>query len=149
MYTPVYANTVSLFHARVRASELTARISSHNFLVTFTTNAYTWFSDITCFQQLRLLSLILRHNTCTYLRKNLNNLGSFLNMRGFFVSLRSLTHTKHLSIPSRMFLLLKNDRIFRANTSPNASTYIPGAILVRKKFFIYPLAQGSIIWVFQ
>jgi len=50
------------------------------------------------------LSLILRHNTCTYRTKNVNNLGSVLSMRGFFVSLTSLTHTNYLSILSRVFL---------------------------------------------
>ena len=92
-------------------------ISSHNFLVTFTTNANKWFSVSTCFQQLRLVS----HSTSQYLHvqnKECEQFRFVSKQRGFFVSLTSLTRTNYLSILSRMFLLLKNDRISEQIQAP-------------------------------
>jgi hypothetical protein len=87
------------------------------------------------------LSLILRHNTCTYRTKNVNNLGSFLSMRGFFISLTSLTHTNYLSILSRVFLLLKNDRISEQIQAP--CTYVHTRLNIGKKKRVFYLSCCS------
>ena len=93
------------------------------------------------------LSLILRHNTCTYRTKNVNNLGSFLSIRGFFVSLTSLTHTNYLSILSRVFLLLKNDRISEQIQAQSKYAHTRRNIGKKKKkrLFICPVAQSSVM----
>lgn len=88
---------------------LTAHVSSHNFLVTFTTNACMSFSVTTCFQQLRLLAL---DSTSQYFHVRNTECEQFRFVSKyvrFLCTLRCLTHTKYLSILSRVFLLLKNN----------------------------------------
>jgi len=66
-------------------------------------------------------------------------------MRGFFVSLTSLTHTNYLSILSRVFLLLKNDHISEQIQAQSKYVHTRLNIGKKKKFFIYPVAQSSVM----
>jgi hypothetical protein len=93
-----------------------------------------WFSFSTCFQQLRLVS----HSTSQYLHvqnKECEQFRFVSKQRAFFVSLTSLTRTNYLSILSRVFLLLKNDRISEQVQAPCKYVHTRLNTGIKKCFF--------------
>ena len=115
-------------------------ISSHTFLVTFTANAYTWFSDLRASNS-RDFCLWFTPQYLHVQDKEFEQFRLFLSMGSFFVSLTSLTHTKYLSILSRVFLLLKNDRTSEHIQSQRKYAHTRSNIGKKKGFLFTPLLK--------
>jgi hypothetical protein len=108
-------------------------ILSHNFLVTFATNAGTWFFDITCFQQLKLVSdsksqyLHVQNKECEEFR--------FVSKHVRFLCISHEFDTYKLFIdPVTCVLIAKEWSYIRSNTSTILVRTYQGQYWLRKCF---------------